>query len=61
MGPRGLAAISQLSRLERLEIAGGGKLEPDHFVSAFSLGRLSNLRYLDLSHCSKLDDAGVIR
>ena len=61
MGPRGLAAISQLSRLEWLKIRRGAQLEPDHFVSAFSLGRLSDLLYLNLSECSKLDDAGVIR
>ena len=60
MGPRGLASISQLSNLEWLKIRRGAELEPENFVSAFTRGHLHNLIHLNLSECSKLDDAGVI-
>jgi len=55
-----LIAISQLSKLEWLRLRRGSELEPVDFVNAFIDGKLSNLLHLDLSECSKIDDAGII-
>ena len=60
LGSGGLASISRLSRLEWLKIRRGAELEPETFVAAFSEGHLRNLLHLNLSECSKLNDAGVI-
>lgn len=60
LGAAGLASISRLSKLEWLKIRRGAELEPETFVAAFSEGHLRNLLHLNLSECSKLDDAGVI-
>ena len=35
-------------------------MEPFDFVTAFIDGELTNLIHLDLSECSKIDDAGII-
>jgi len=60
MGARGLSSISRLAKLEWLKLRRGADLEPVDFVQAFSLGKLENLIHLDLSECSKIDDAGII-
>jgi len=60
IGPRGLSSISKLSKLEWLKLRRGAELEPLDFVAAFSSGKLNNLIHLDLSECSKIDDAGMI-
>ena len=60
LGSAGLASISRLSKLEWLKIRRGAELEPETFVAAFGAGHLANLLHLNLSECSRLDDAGVI-
>jgi len=60
IGADGLIAISQLSKLEWLRLRRGSELEPADFVTAFFDGKLNNLLHLDLSECSKIDDAGII-
>jgi len=60
MGARGLASIAKLEKLEWLRLRRGAELEPLDFVTAFNLGKLKNLLHLDLSECSKIDDAGII-
>ena len=59
LGPSGLRSISLLKCLEWLRLRRGAELEPQHFVTAFELGELRRLTYLDLSECSKLDDSGL--
>jgi len=59
LGHAGLKSISLLKRLEWLRLRRGADLEPQHFVTAFELGELQRLTYLDLSECSKLDDSGL--
>ena len=59
LGPSGLHSISLLKCLEWLRLRRGAELEPHHFVTAFELGELRRLTYLDLSECSKLDDSGL--
>jgi len=59
LGPRGLNSITKLSRLEWLKLRRGADLEPESFVFAFKFGCLGNLRHLDLSECSKIDDSGI--
>lgn len=59
LGPSGLHSISLLKCLEWLRLRRGAELEPQHFVTAFELGELHRLTYLDLSECSKLDDSGL--
>ena len=46
--------------LEWLRLRRGSELEPFDFVTAFIDGDLTNLLHLDLSECSKIDDAGII-
>merc|ERR1719219_3060117 len=60
MNSRGLSAISKLSKLEWLKIRRGSELSPESFVTAFSEDHLQHLIYLNLSECTKLNDAGVI-
>ena len=60
LGAAGMASIAGLSKLEWLKIRRGAELEPETFVAAFSEGHLRNLLHLNLSECSKLNDAGVI-
>jgi len=60
MGSRGLASIAKLEKLEWLKLRRGAELEPIDFVTAFNLGKLKSLLHLDLSECSKIDDAGII-
>jgi len=60
MGSRGLASIAKLEKLEWLKLRRGAELEPMDFVTAFNLGKLKSLLHLDLSECSKIDDAGII-
>ena len=45
---------------EWLRLRRGAALEPIHFVIAFSSGCHDSLLHLDLSECSRLDDAGVM-
>jgi len=45
--------------LEWLRLRRGSELEPADFVTAFFDGKLNNLLHLDLSECSKIDDAGL--
>ena len=59
LGSSGLHSISLLKCLEWLRLRRGAELEPHHFVTAFELGELRRLTYLDLSECSKLDDSGL--
>jgi len=60
MGSRGLISIAKLGKLEWLKLRRGAELDPVDFVTAFNLGKLKNLINLDLSECSKIDDAGII-
>ena len=60
MGAEGLISISKLSKLEWLRLRRGAELEAADFVLAFSDGHLNNLLHLDLSECSKIDDAGIM-
>jgi len=60
MGSRGLTSIAKLGKLEWLKLRRGAELDPVDFVTAFNLGKLKNLISLDLSECSKIDDAGII-
>jgi len=60
MGARGLASIAKLEKLEWLKLRRGAELEPVDFVTAFNEGKLKSLLHLDLSECSKIDDAGII-
>ena len=60
LGEAGLLAVSRLARLEWLRLRRGADLAPHHFVTAFNSGHLGNLVHLDLSECSRLDDAGVM-
>ena len=46
--------------VEWLRLRRGAALEPIHFVIAFSSGSHDSLLHLDLSECSRLDDAGVM-
>lgn len=60
MGARGLTSLAKLEKLEWLKLRRGAELEPLDFVTAFNLGKLKSLLHLDLSECSKIDDAGII-
>jgi len=60
MGASGLISISKLAKLEWLKLRRGAELDPEDFVTAFNFGNLKNLIHLDLSECSKIDDAGII-
>ena len=45
---------------EWLKLRRGADLEPIDFVTTFSMGHLKTLHHLDISECSKIDDAGMI-
>jgi len=60
MGPSGILSIGKLRNLEWLKLRRGADLEPIDFVTTFTMGNLKTLLHLDISECSKIDDAGMI-